>query len=153
MKQAFSLLEMIFVVIIIAILISLSISNTFVSRGDAVFLQVKSDIMAVKNSLNLLKTKQSFSGKAFNLTFLDNTTNYNQEGSAIFYFEENNSSNILQSSIITKNKNGGWMKIGANSYTVKLQNKNIVFKYENKFFSCLSHNANEELELCKEVSQ
>lgn len=153
MRKAFSLLELIFVIIIISILLSLSLSNISISRDDASFLKIKADISAVQNSLNLLKTKANFSSKPFDLNRLDNSILYSVENENIFYFDEDNSSNILQKPIITSASNYGWIKSDMNTYKVNIDTKEIVFKYKNNVFSCLSFNINDELETCKSLMQ
>jgi len=134
MKKAFTMLELVFVIVIIGILAAVAVPRLMVTRTDAIIVKGKSQVSAIRNGISLQKSRNMlhgvyppYPGK------LDNITAYNTDGKKLFYFSDGNKSNILQYPIYSKkNADGHWVKTGANVYAFFItQDKNISFPYNN----------------------
>ena len=128
-KQSVTLIEFIFVVLIIAIISSISISKISSSH-------TLTDIVSCKNDFNIINL--SIKNKIKHNT-LENIK-------SDFYLEDNN---ILFSNIINNFDSSSWKKISSDTYNYILNtNDNINFTYNNKtnIFTC-----NKTEYLCKKV--
>jgi len=140
--KAFSSLEIIITVVIVAILLSFILpkANIYLQKND--ILKLKSDIVLIQNGLQKGKTKRVMSGENQNITFLD-SAKIDTKGEELF-------SNILNLPIIsttTKDKeNGLWAKVSNNKYIFFTSTKNYEFSLENSSFICVSKNID-----CKEL--
>lgn len=128
-KQSFTLIEFIFIVLVIAIISSVAINKLSNSNLTSAFILCKTDFhninLAIKN-----KTQEN------NLKNINNNFNL-----------ENN--DILFSNIIKSFDSRSWTKVSNSSYKYNLDDKNsIIFQYNsiNKTFIC-----NKSKDLCKKV--
>ena len=128
-KQSFTLIEFIFIVLVIAIISSVAINKLSNSNLTSAFIFCKTDFhninLAIKN-----KTQEN------NLKNINNNFNL-----------ENN--DILFSNIIKSFDSRSWTKVSNSSYKYNLDDKNsIIFQYNsiNKTFIC-----NKSKDLCKKV--
>ncbi|RXJ88134.1 type II secretion system protein [Arcobacter sp. CECT 8985] len=134
MKRAFSLIEVIFSICLLAIIITLinrNFSNIFNTVDSKKY---KIQINQIKSGIKNVNSKRVLSNTKF-LTQLDKAT-INKAGEKLF-------SNVLKNAIISSNNS--WMKYNKNSYSLKLNNSKVNFKYKNNTFMCISKN-----EICKE---
>ena len=141
MKNAFSLLEIIIVVVIISILTTFIISKSQDSIDMATKTKIKSEITLIKNSIAKQKTKKVLLDNE-ELSSLDDA-NINQLNSKLF-------NRILDFPLISTNNSikeiGKWVKISSSDYLIYLDREiNLVFSFENSFFTCKS-----ELVLCED---
>ncbi len=141
MKRAFSLLEIIIVVVVISIISSFIISKTSNSLNKTIKIKIKSEIALIRNNIekksanNILQKKELF-------TFLDEAST-NTENSELF-------SNILDFPLISTTKEkkvlGQWIKTSEVNYINFISEKEkIEFSFENNSFICKS-----EISLCNE---
>lgn len=134
MKKAFTLLEVIFVITILALLISFFFKNhqnilSFVNYNEHRF-----EVNEIRSSIKLKNAKKSL--KSFDkLNSLDEAIP-NKINEKLF-------SKVLNEPIISSKTN--WMKISSNIYTLNIKGEIIKFEYKNRAFNCISKN-----ELCKE---
>jgi len=140
--KAFSSLEIIITVVIVAILLSFILpkANIYLQKND--ILKLRSDIVLIQNSLQKSKTKRVLSKQNQNITFLD-SAKIDTKGEELF-------SNILNLPIIsttTKDKeNGLWAKVSNNKYIFFTSTKTYEFSLENSSFICISKKID-----CKEL--
>lgn len=141
MKRAFSLLEIIIVIVVISIISSFIISKTNDSFNISVKTKVKSEIALIRNSISKQKTKNIL--KKDDSSFFLDKASINTENSKLF-------SNILDFPLISTTKEikelGKWIKIGDVNYKIFVNNEeNLEFTFEGNSFNCKS-----EISLCGE---
>ena len=141
MKNAFTLLEIIVVIVIISLLSVFIISKSQNSINFTVKTKIKSDIALIRNSIAKVKTKNILLNDDSSFS-LDNA-NSNEENSELF-------SNILDFPLLSTTNEikeaGKWIKVSSNNYTIySNENENIEFIFEDNFFNCKS-----EISICKE---
>ena len=141
MKKAFSLLELIIVIVVIAIISSFIAfkANDFFSFSTKS--KIKSDIALIKSSIQKVNSKKVLLDEEL-IESLDDET-INTSNSKLF-------SNVLdfplESTTLTLKKAGFWIKTSSSDYQVYLDaNSFLKFSYENESFLCKS-----EVNLCKD---
>lgn len=121
MKKAFTLIELVFVIVILGVLATVAIPKLIVTRDDAEIAKAKSQIAAVRSGIQLKRNEMILSGtqgypKATDL----------EDGDCCF-------GGIL-STKIEKRKDGnsyGWDKKADGIYTINTNKEQVEFKYDN----------------------
>lgn len=128
MNKAFTLLELVFVILILGILSSLSLSFVNTTKDEAKILKLKMDYEMLSSALALMRSQM----KLKNLNFpeiLDNAQN-NQAKEKLFYCF-NCDYSLLDTPIYSDFKS--WIKIGKNHYRFTLNAKETIeFIYDSK---------------------
>lgn len=141
MKSAFSLFELIIVILILSILVSFIVINVSSSLDSSIKVKIKSEIALIRNSISKYKTKDILLGKA-NLIVLDDAP-VDTNKSKLF-------NNILDFSLTSTSTQyklvGDWIKKTSSEYIIYISKDTILkFKLEDKSFNCKS-----SISLCKE---
>ena len=137
-KKAFSLLEIIFVLLTIAVVVTAAISKFETTFDKTNITKLKSDILQIRAGINLYRNKLILQNQNESLSTLDDNDNM------LFNI-------ILQTPIPSSNesKANAWSKISATKYRVYLDTTHSIdFQYDtaNYTFDCESNN-----QLCKEL--
>jgi len=118
MRKSFTMLELIFVIVVIGILAGIAIPKLWVTRDDAIFVKVKSQVSSIRASISNAYSKNIISG--------NNTCPS---------LEKSTTDNTLFENILTYpiEKNSGSIKWDGNGsdYNVTYNNKTIYFNYIN----------------------
>ncbi|WP_083568688.1 type II secretion system protein [Arcobacter sp. LA11] len=141
MKSAFSLFELIVVLVILSILTSFIVSKVNNSIDSSLKTKVKSEIALIRNSIAKYKTKKILLGNDA-VVILDNAQ-INSNKSLLF-------KDILNFPLVSTSMNhkviGSWIKKTSSEYIVYLNSSTFLeFKFENDSFICKS-----DIKLCKE---
>jgi len=139
-KRAFSLIEMIFTIVIISILLAVSIPKLGNILSSSKIIEIKSDIVLIREAILKYKNKMILKNEPYDLDVLDTD-------------QENLFSKILPSPIIAsgEKKIGAWSKIESNRYKIFIDNQNsvdFIYKSSDFSFDCDLKNI-----FCKELSQ
>jgi len=137
-KKAFSLLELIFVILIIGILTGIALPLLNQNKNDANLLKAKIDFQMLNSALVLMRYEANLKQNPYNFV-LDNAQN-SREKERLFYCSKEEilqcnfanccSYSLLQSPIYSSSK--GWMKAGVNHYKFFIHSKkSIDFIYDN----------------------
>ncbi|EAK0343193.1 prepilin-type N-terminal cleavage/methylation domain-containing protein [Helicobacter pylori] len=135
MSKAFTLLELVFVILILGILSSLSLSFINTTKDEVKILKLKMDYEMLSSALALMRSQMRLK----NLNFpeiLDNAQN-NQAKEKLFYCLNDCDYSLLDAPIYSDFKS--WIKIGKNHYRFALNAKEMVeFVYDSKegLFKC-----------------
>jgi general secretion pathway protein G len=151
MKKSFSMIELVFVIIVIGILAAVALPKLWVTRDDAIITKVRTDVANIRSAIANLHTKKLMTGIDTYPEALDDANT--DEGQELF---DGNSSigQLLNYPIYSKNADGHWMKTGDTNYTVKVMSNDIKFNYyeDNGHFDCKSLNSGEEDTLCAKLT-
>ncbi|EPU1587620.1 prepilin-type N-terminal cleavage/methylation domain-containing protein [Campylobacter jejuni] len=121
MNKAFTLLELVFVILILGILSSLSLSFINTTKDEVKILKLKMDYEMLSSALALMRSQMRLK----NLNFpeiLDNAQN-NQAKEKLFYCLNDCDYSLLDTPIYSDFKS--WIKIGKNHYRFALNAKEM----------------------------
>ena len=138
-KKAFSLLEIIFILIVISVITTIAVSKYATAITNASLTKIKSDVLQIRAGIKHTKNKM----------ILKNSTNILNE---LEDSDEMLFNKILENPIISSSQPiaKAWSKISIYTYKVYITNKTFLkFNYDNEkyIFDCDISN-----ELCKELN-
>lgn len=133
-RPAFTMVELVFVIVILGILAAVAIPRLGASRDDAILVKGQSQVSAIRSGIALQKSKRLLEGTTTPLPNLDLVTNlvtgYNVDNQRLFNFADGNTSNVLEYPIVSQtNRDGGWVKTNANSYAFRFMGQVNTFDY------------------------
>ena len=149
-KKGFTLVELIFVIVILGILSSIAISKLAVTRDDATIAKGRSDVAAIRNAIALAKSVQMMEG---NSTLYPSTLD---DGSNTKLFDiSKNGIKLLDYPVYAKDADGHWRKAGKNNYIFKVMRQDVKFVYDasNGYFDCHGQNSGLADEYCKNLTE
>jgi len=119
MKKAFTMIELVFVIVVIGILSMIAIPKFSATRDDATITRAKSIVSNIRTALNTEQQARTLRGDFTPITDLGGTIGATNED--IFdYFDSNTSGNrVLQypiKSCQTTTSTGCWKRLGNTSY-------------------------------------
>lgn len=142
--KAFTMMELIFVIVIIGILASIAIPKLWVSRDDAYITKARTQVAAIRASISNYYAKNIMSG---------NIQCPELEGGENNYVFEN----ILTYPIAVNQQGINWTLEGNNSeetnYSVVINGFSTVFTYEKNTSKNCPFNCNTNDQLCKDLTE
>lgn len=119
MKKAFTLIELVFVIVILGVLATVAIPKLIVTRDDAEIAKAKSQIAAVRSGIQLKRNEMILSGQQGYPTSLE-------DGTCCF-------GGILSTKIEQRKDDNsyGWQKENDGSYTINTNKEKVKFTYSN----------------------
>jgi len=133
MKKSFSLLEVIFVTVLISIISVIAFPKLFLSITNASYVKIQSDIALIRSAIVQNRNENIISGKGeAYVPYLD-SANLNAQGESLFLGFENNT--LLKYPILAtsleKKSAGGWLKTSNFHYEVYISGlESIEFTYD-----------------------
>ena len=117
MKKAFTLIELVFVIVILGVLATVAIPKLIVTRDDAEIAKAKSQIAAVRSGIQLKRNEMILSGTQGYPTSLE-------DGTCCF-------GGILSTKIEQRKDDNsyGWKKETDGSYTINTNKEQVKFTY------------------------
>jgi len=158
--SAFTMVELVFVIVIIGILSAIAIPKLAASRDDAILVKGKSQIAAIRSGIAMQKNKNLIEGTNYN-NFIPRTLDANGSTSDLFHGGEYG--NILEYSLPNGTEDGKWEKVDTANpeptnirYKFHLQGNWVEFTYYSGtgIFDCnRSVTDTFKKENCKELTQ
>ncbi len=145
-RLAFTMIELVFVIVVLGVLSSIAISKMAVTRDDAQIVKGKSQVSAIRNAIMLTRQQMMLQGQVGWLNKLDALASSSATSGALF--DTNGSTKILDYPIYAKDSNGHWQKSASNEYIFKVTNVDVKFTYANGNFDC-----NHSIEVCKQLTE
>jgi len=145
-KKAFTMIELVFVIVILGILASVAVSKMGATRDDALIAKARSQVASIRNAIALTKSVKMMEGSAtLYPSKLDNiATNSATSGKL---FDTDGTDTILEYPVYAKNENGHWTKQSVNGtktvYRFNFQGNPADFTYDSSdgSFDCDHTNA------------
>lgn len=137
---AFTMIELVFVIVVLGILAAVAIPRLAASRDDAILVKGQSQVSAIRSGISLQRSRLMMEGNVSFPNPLDNAT-ANAANQRLFNFSDGNASNILEYPIISEvNKDGSWVKTGTNTYAFRMNgvDNNFTYSNTNGTFNCTS---------------
>lgn len=143
-RKAFTLLEVVFVIVILGILASIALPKFAATRDDAQIAKGRSDISSIRAAIVNERQTRLLKGDSSYAASLDGATT--SEGQTLFGGTAANP--MLQYGIVSKNAKGHWMKTGTNQYQFSAEGDTTTFDYNSSTgtFSC-----DRDDDLCKKL--
>jgi general secretion pathway protein G len=141
-KRAFTLIELIFVIVVIGILSAIAIPKFSGVEDQAVLASGRSTVASVRAAISSERQKRLMLGDSSYISQLDGIGDegINDDGRKIFDNNGTAADSLLTYPIITKNASGGWMKTGTYTYTYNVDGTTTTFTYDptNGTFDCVA---------------
>ena len=140
MKKAFTMIELVFVIVVLGILAGVALPRLMAPAEDARDTKLKSDVSSIRSAISLLRGRNMLQGQQMATSgyppALDDAVNNTANQSL---FDGNTTiGNLLTYPIRSSNNAGGWMKTGANTYNAISSSGAVGFTYTpaNGTFDC-----------------
>ncbi len=140
MKKAFTMMELVFVIVIIGILSAIAIPKLAATRDDAIITKARTTLSAVRNSIASERQKRILRGVHTDIAKL------NGNGGAFSTFDDANGHQVLEYDLKSCQKKGCWTTSDGVTYTYKGVNGDCTFKLENNRFVDKTNGGCSELE-------
>jgi general secretion pathway protein G len=138
-KNAFTMIELIFVIVVLGILSAVAFPKLSGITEDANYAQGMATVSSIRSGIQNENHKRIFQA---NFTFPFPSS---LDDAAINTVHEELFDNFLQYPVYSKSETGGWMKIGATSYNFYMNNSTTIqFDYNTSTgrFDCDHSNSN-----------
>ena len=136
-RNAFTMLELVFVIVVLGILAAVAIPKLAATRDDAQIAKGRSDVAAIRSAIVSERQIRLLRGDSSYINQLDDATQ-DLENETLFDNNGTAANSILMYGIVSKDSNGHWMKDDADTYIYKVINTPISFDYNatSGIFTC-----------------
>jgi general secretion pathway protein G len=153
-RKAFTMVELIFVIVVLGILASVGISKMAVTRDDAIVAKGRSQVAAIRNALTLVRSQNMLQGNGAKWpTVLDDAT-ASTDGQELF--DGNGTAVLMDYPLYAKaNSDGHWTKTAASTYNFRVMGVTVPFTYVSSSgrFDCTHGTANDAQKYCKNLTE
>lgn len=154
-RPAFSMIELVFVIVVIGILAAVAIPKLAMNRDSAVVAAAKSTISSIRSSLATEKQRRVLSGNFTAITELSTSTTADKP---IFDgFDGVATSTVLAYPPLSckSGATGCWVSSGGGAYIYRMPTgtTNVNFTLANNRFNCDFDGSSDAQKACKELTQ
>jgi len=140
-KSAFTMIELVFVIVIIGILAAVAIPRLAATRDDAEIAKARTMVASVRNALAMERQKRILRGDFTKITSVGSGTYVFDKFSAD---SKGNTANVLEYPMLSSTSSGHWSISGSGVNTRYTFNQNsmvnVDFKIDNGKFVCVDEN-------------
>lgn len=129
MKKAFTMIELVFAIVIIGILSAIAIPRFAASRDDAQVAKGRSDVAAIRAAIVSERQTRLLKGDTQYIDKLDHQGTSSSDGQILFDNNGVATQTLLQYGIASGSTNGHWRKTAANEYKYKVLGVDTTFTY------------------------
>ncbi len=148
-KKAFSLIELVFVIVIIGILAAIAVPKFAATRDDAEITKARVTVASIRNALSMERQKRILRGNFTPITTIGSGTNvfdkFSDDG-------KGNTADVLEYAMPSSTSSGHWSISGSGTDTKYIFNQNsmpnVEFIISNGKFVCVTDN-----DACKTLTQ
>ena len=127
-KKAFTMVELVFVIVVIGILAGIAIPKLAASRDDALIVKAKTTLASVRSAMSTERQKRILRGDFNPISKL------NGSGGIFTTFDDANGSRVLQYDVKSCSSVGCWSTSDGVTYTYTSTAGNCTFKVESNRF-------------------
>ena len=127
-RKAFTMIELVFVIVILGILAAVAIPKFAATRTDAEIAKAKSTVAAVRSGIINERQARLFRGDNTYINQLDSNATVNAAGVTIFDNNGSTANSIMMYGVTTSGGNG-WLKTATNTYRISIAPYSAVFTY------------------------
>ena len=156
---AFTMVELVFVIVVLGVLAAVAIPKLAASRDDAVLVKGKSQISAIRSGIAMQKSKRLLEGKS-TPSFIPRTLDANGSPSELFHGGD--FGNILEYGLPDGTKDGNWEKKSTQAstppnieYDFHMEGTTVRFTYLSATgrFDCNRTSGATNIDKCKLLTQ
>ncbi|MDD4854923.1 MAG: type II secretion system protein [Sulfuricurvum sp.] len=124
-RKAFTMIELVFVIVVLGILAAIAIPKFAATRDDAQIAKGRSDVAAIRAAIVSERQGRLMQGDSKYIQVLSGGST----GSSTLLFEGNGTSVLLQYGISPDSSNGHWTKTSDTVYVFHVMNEDNTFTY------------------------
>jgi general secretion pathway protein G len=129
-RFGFTMIELVFVIVILGILAAVAIPRLAATRDDAQITKGRSDVAAIRSAIVSERQTRLLQGDSSYINHLDGLAAATSADGDLLFDNNGTAANILlQYGIASANRNGHWRKTAADSYSFKVLNADTAFTY------------------------
>lgn len=128
-RNAFTMIELVFVIVVLGILAAIAIPRFAATRDDAQMAKGRSDVAAIRAAIVSERQTRLLQGDSSYISHLDGLAGASVDGNLLFDNNGTATSILLQYGIASANSNGHWRKTAADTYAFKILNADTTFTY------------------------
>lgn len=144
MKKAFTMIELVFVIVVLGILAGVALPRLMAPADDAHDTKLKSDVSAIRSAISLLRGRNMLAGSNMATngypTALDDAVA--TQANELLFDGNTTLGTLLTYPIRSSNDTGSWMKASATTYNARRSNgTQVLFTYTpaNGTFTCVDN--------------
>lgn len=137
MKKAFTMIELIFVIVVLGILAAVAIPKMAATRDDAQITKGRSDVSAIRSAIISERQSRLIKGDSSYINQLHGATSG-------YLFDGNGTCNLLMYGVKDEDSDGNWHHESGTTYSFQIQGSDVDFTYDQSTgkFDCDHSDAN-----------
>ncbi|MFA6144399.1 MAG: type II secretion system protein [Sulfuricurvum sp.] len=129
-RNAFTMIELVFVIVVLGILAAVAIPKFAATRDDAQIAKGRSDVAAIRAAIVSERQGRLLQGQSNYINQLDSLSATSSSNGDVLFDNNGTASNVLlQYGIVSGDTNGHWRKTAANTYQFKVLGADTEFTY------------------------
>lgn len=130
-RKAFTMIELVFVIVVLGILAAIAIPKFAATRDDAQIAKGRSDVAAIRAAIVSERQGRLLQGQSNYISKLDHISGATATSGLLFDDNDTVTTNgmLLQYGIEAATGNGHWTKASATTYVYKVINNDNTFTY------------------------
>lgn len=126
-RFGFTMIELVFVIVVIGILSAIAIPRLAATRDDAQVAKGRSDVAAIRAAIVSERQTRLLQGNTAYTNQLDDAST--SPGETLFDNNGTVANSLLQYGVTSGTGNGHWQKTGTNAYTYTVMGNAVAFTY------------------------